>query len=87
MRNFHCAISPEAIILRPDMCIRRRESHAVILFLIFFNTARQCPIPRNADGISEMDKERGGMNNACGGMDNTRGGMDDMRGGMCDLRL
>jgi hypothetical protein len=54
-----------------------------------------------ACGISEMDKERGGMNNACGGMDdmrggmnnacggmdNTRGGMDDMRGGMCDLRL
>lgn len=73
MRNFHCAISPEAIILRPDMCIRRSESYAVILFLILVNTARQCPIPRNADGISEMDKERGGMNNACGGM--------------CDLRL
>ena len=47
-----------------------------------------------ACGISEMDKERGGMNNACGGMDDMRGGMnnacgglDDMRGGMCDLRL
>ena len=46
-----------------------------------------------ACGISEMDKERGGMNNACGGMDDMRGGMnnacggmDDMRGGMCDLQ-
>ena len=40
-----------------------------------------------ACGISEMDKECGGMDDMRGGMNNACGGMDDMRGGMCDLRL